>query len=206
MPAFRVRKIAFINFGLLLIFLASWISWYIYPLARSITKEYNAVEMTDGSFEYGLSKELGFLSEDVFYGKVSYAAVPSLFGGSNIPFFDKVYFQLNGDSKCTFVLYVTDEILDELSEWYDFSATNASNVSMEVRAVKVGDKYIVKSMESTEGELSWEFLMDGYHFYWCFLGIGLVAFMFFVGLVLIIVGVIHKPYRAENVIPLNGES
>ena len=68
MSFFRVRKVAFINFGLLFIFLASWISWYIYPLARTITKEFSAYEMTDGSFEYGMSEELGFLAEHVFYG------------------------------------------------------------------------------------------------------------------------------------------
>ena len=195
MSIFRVRKVAFINFGLLFIFLASWISWYIYPLARSITKEFTAYEMTDGSFEYGFSEELGFLSEHVFFGKVSYAAIPKLFGGTNIPFFDKVYFQLNGDSKSTFVLYVNDEILDEMAEWYDFGAMNASDVPMEVRAVKVGDKYIVKSMKSTDGELGWEFLMDGYHFYWCFVGIGLVSIMFVFGLVLVVVGIMHKPRR-----------
>jgi hypothetical protein len=198
MSVFRVRKVAFINFGLLLIFLASWISWYIYPLARSVTKEFSAYEMTDGSFEYGMSEELGFLSEHVFFGKVSYAAVPSLFGGSNIPFFDKIFFQLNGDTKCTFVLYATDEILDELSEWYDFSEANASEIPMEVRAVKVGDKYVVKSMKSTEGELSWEFLMDGYHFYWCFMGLSLVAILTILGIILIFVALVHKPRRQKS--------
>ena len=69
MSVFRVRKVAFINFGLLFIFLACWISWYIYPLAKSF-----------------------FVEEDLFYGKVSYAAIPSLFGGSNLPFFDKTFF------------------------------------------------------------------------------------------------------------------
>ena len=198
MSVFRARKVAFINFGLLFIFLACWISWYIYPLARTITKEFSAYEMTDGSYEYGMSEELGFLAEHVFYGKVSYAAVPSLFGGSNIPFFDKIYFQLKGDSKCTFVLYANDEILDEMAEWYDFSAMNASEIPMEVRAVKVGDKYVVKSMKSTDGELSWEFLMDGYHFYWCFLGVGLVSIMIFIGLVLVVVGIFHKPRRVKS--------
>ena len=200
MSVFRVRKVAFINFGLLFIFLACWISWYIYPLARSVVKEFTAYEMTDGSYEYGMSDELGFLAEHVFYGKVSYAAVPSLFGGSNIPFFDKIFFQLNGDSKCTFVLYANDEILDNMAEWYDFSAMNASDIPMEVRAVKVGDKYIVKSMKSTDGELTWEELMDGYHFYWCFMGISLVVFMILVGLVLVIVGVVHKPHRGKAVV------
>ena len=187
MSVFRVRKVAFINFGLLFIFLASWISWYMYPLARSVTKEF--------SFEYGFAA--AEWEEHFFYGKVSYAAVPSLFGGSNIPFFDKIYFQLNGASKCTFVLYANDEILDELAEWYDFSAANASEIPMEVRAVKVGDKYVVKSMTSTEGTLSWEYLMDEFHFYWCFVGLSLVAFMVVAGVALILVGLVHKPRQLK---------
>ena len=187
MSVFRVRKVAFINFGFLFIFLASWISWYMYPLVRSVTKEF--------SLEYGFAA--AEWEEHFFYGKVSYAAVPSLFGGSNIPFFDKIYFQLNGDSKCTFVLYANDEILDELAEWYDFSAANASEIPMEVRAVKVGDKYVVKSMTSTEGTLSWEYLMDEFHFYWCFVGLCLVAFMVVAGVALILVGLVHKPRQLK---------
>ena len=61
MSVFRVRKVAFINFGLLLIFLASWISWYIYPVARSITKEFSS--------EYGFAA--AEFEDHVFYGKVS---------------------------------------------------------------------------------------------------------------------------------------
>lgn len=99
MFVFRARKITFINFGLLFIFLSCWLSWYMYPLVRSIVKEYSAYDMIDGSFQYGMSEELEFLAEHFFYGKVSYAAVPSLFGGSNILFFDKIFFLFNGDSK-----------------------------------------------------------------------------------------------------------
>ena len=39
MSVFRVRKVAFINFGLLFIFLSCWMSWYIYPLAKSFFVE-----------------------------------------------------------------------------------------------------------------------------------------------------------------------
>ena len=67
MSVFRVRKVAFINFGLLFIFLASWISWYMYPLARSVTKEF--------SFEYGFAA--AEWEEHFFYGKVSYSSSSS---------------------------------------------------------------------------------------------------------------------------------
>ena len=175
MSVFRVRKVAFINFGLLLIFLASWISWYIYPLAKSF-----------------------FVEEDLFYGKVSYAAIPSLFGGTNLPFFDKTFFQINGDTKCTFVLYASDEILDRMAEWFDFSAMNASEVPLEIYASRVGGKFIVKSMDSTEGELSWDELSIDYQFYCCFVGLCIVAVMFVGGLVLVLVGVLHKPRQAKR--------
>jgi hypothetical protein len=187
MSFFRVRKVAFINFGLLFMFLACWLFWYIYPVARSITKEF--------SFEYGFAA--AEWSDHVFYGKVSYAAIPSLFGGSNIPFFDKTFFQINGDSKATFVLYADDEILDRMADWFDFSAANASEIPLEIYAVKVGDKFIVKSMASTDGELSWEELSVDYHFYWCFVGLSLVSLMFIAGLVLVLIGIFHKPRRRK---------
>ena len=187
MSFFRVRKVAFINFGLLFMFLACWLFWYIYPVARSITKEF--------SFEYGFAA--AEWSDHVFYGKVSYAAIPSLFGGSNVPFFDKTFFQINGDTGCTFVLYASDEILDRMADWFDFSASNASEVPLEIYAVKVGDKYIVKSMASTDGELSWEELSVEYHFYWCFVGLSFVSLMFVGGLILVLIGIFHKPRRRQ---------
>lgn len=186
MSVFRVRKVAFINFGLLFIFLSCWLSWYMYPLAKSVVKE----------IPYG--DEYSYLEEHYFYGKVSYAAIPSLFGGSNIPFFDKIFFQLNGDTECTFVLYASDDILDRMAEWYDFSAMNASDVSLEVKAVKVGDKFIVKSMASTDGELTWDELAVDYHFYWCFVGFCVVGVMFVGGVLLVLVGILHKPRRAKR--------
>lgn len=170
MSVFRVRKVAFINFGLLFIFLSCWMSWYIYPLAKSF-----------------------FVEEDLFYGKVSYAAIPSLFGGSNLPFFDKIFFQINGDTGATFVLYANDDILDRMAEWYDFSASNASEVPLEIYATRVGNKFVVKSMASTDGELSWEELSVDYQFYWCFVGVSAVVVMLIFGLVLVIVGIVHKP-------------
>ena len=178
MSVFRVRKIAFINFGLLFIFLACWISWYIYPLAKSF-----------------------FVEEDLFYGKVSYAAIPSLFGGTNLPFFDKTFFQINGDTQCTFVLYASDELLDDMSEWFDFSASNASEVPLEIYATRVGDRFIVKAMASTDGELSWDELSVDYQFHWCFVGVSIVAVMMIIGLLLLVVGIVHKPRHVKPQIP-----
>ena len=88
-----------------------------------------------------------------------------------------------------------------MAEWYDFSASDASEVPLEIYAVKVGNKFIVKSMASTNGELSWEELTVDYHFYWCFVGLGLVFFMFVFGLTLVIVGIMHKPRHVKPSIP-----
>jgi len=175
MSLFRVRKVVFVNFGLLLMFLACWVSFYIYPLAKSF-----------------------FVEEDLFYGKVSYAAIPSLFGGSNLPFFDKTFFQINGDTDCMFVLYASDEILDSMAEWFDFSAVNAAEVPLEIYASRVGNKFIVKSMASTNGALSWDDLAIEYQFYWCFVGVCVVAFMFACGLALVLIGVFRKPRRVKR--------
>ena len=176
MSVSRISKAAFINFGLLFIFLASWVSWYIYPVAKSF-----------------------FVEENLFYGKVSYAAIPSLFGGSDLPFFDKTFFQINGDTECTFVLYASDEILDRMAEWFDFSAMNASEVPLEIYASRVGNKFVVKSMASTNGELSWDELSIEYQFYWCFIGLCIVGLMFVGGLTFVLVGVFRKPRAPKPV-------
>ena len=53
------------------------------------------------------------------------------------------------------------------------------------------------SMESTDGSLSWNFLMDGYHFYWCFMGVSVVAIMLILGIILIFVALVHKPRQVR---------
>ena len=60
---FRTRKSAFFNIASLFLLAAVWMISYMQPELRSFLKE-----------------------DHIFYGKVSYAAIPSLFGGSNIPF------------------------------------------------------------------------------------------------------------------------
>jgi hypothetical protein len=98
-----------------------------------------------------------FKEEHLFYGRVSYAAIPSVFGGSNVPFLDKTFFRINGDDSATFVLYASEEMLDEMSDWFNFAAINVGDVPLEISAVRLSDnRYIVKSLASTYGELDWE--------------------------------------------------
>ena len=74
MRFYTSRKPALLNFSLLLMFLAGWLLSYLMPALKGLMQE-----------------------EHLFYGTVSHAAIPSIFGGSNIPFFDKTIFQINGD-------------------------------------------------------------------------------------------------------------
>ena len=93
MRFFTSRKPALLNFSLLLIFLAAWLSSYMWPALKGLLQE-----------------------DDLFYGTVSHAAIPSVFGGSNVPFFDKTIFQINGDEQANFILYASREMLDDMAD------------------------------------------------------------------------------------------
>lgn len=149
---FRTRKSAFFNIAFLFVIVAVWIVSYMQPVLRSFFKE-----------------------EHVFFGKVSYAAIPSIFGGTNIPFLDKTYFQLNGDPGATFVLYASKEMLEDMAEWFSFSAKDAEDIAVEVNAVRISDnRFIVKSIATADAELDWDTLSE-YHLYYSLLGLGLVG-------------------------------
>ena len=94
MSFFTTRKPVYLNLSLLFAFLGGWIFSYLFPVVKSFIVE-----------------------DDLFYGTVTHAAIPSVFGGSDIPFFDKTMFQINGDDQVTFVLYASKEILDEMLIW-----------------------------------------------------------------------------------------
>jgi hypothetical protein len=95
------------------------------------------------------------------------------------------------------VLYANDDLLDDMAEWFDFSAMNASEIPLEIYASRVGDKFIVKSMASKNGELSWDDLSADYQFYWCFMGVSVVAIMLILGIILIFVALVHKPRQVR---------
>ena len=170
MRFFTSRKPALLNFSLLLMFLAGWLMSYLLPALKGLLQE-----------------------EHLFYGTVSHAAIPSIFGGSNIPFFDKTIFQINGDDKANFILYASAEMLDNMSEWYSFASRNAGDIPLEISASRVNDKtFIVHSMSSTDGEIDFDTLVIDYQVYYAFIGCAIVLAMALASLSLFILWVVKK--------------
>lgn len=152
MSYFHTRKSVYFNIALFFLLVAVWVLSYMQPVLRSFFKE-----------------------EHLFYGKVSYAAIPSVFGGCNIPFLDKTFFQINGDDQVTFVLYSSQEMNAEMSEWFSFASKNVENEALEISAVRISeDKFIVKSIASNEGELDWGSISE-YQLYYSLCGLGVVG-------------------------------
>ena len=152
MSRFRSRRSIFFNVALLLLLVVVWCVSYAGPVLQSFFKE-----------------------EHLFYGQVSYAAIPSIFGGSNVPFLDKTFFKINGDDSATFVLYASEEMLDSMSEWFNFAAVNVGEVPLEISAVRLSDnRFIVKSLASTDGKLDWEEVTE-YHLLYSLIVLGIVG-------------------------------
>lgn len=144
--------------------MAGWISSYLAPAVSALAEE-----------------------DLVLYGTVTRATVPSVFGGTNIPFFDKVNFQINEDENANFVLYASQEMLDEMSEWFSFGAVNAGTIPLEIQAARVkGNTFVVHSLSSSNGDLDFETLTMDYQVYYAFIFACLVAGLLLVGIILLI--------------------
>ena len=151
-------------------FLAGWFLSYLMPALKGLMQE-----------------------EHLFYGTVSHAAIPSIFGGSNIPFFDKTIFQINGDDKVNFILYASADMLDTMSEWYSFASRNAGEIPLEISASRVNEKtFIVHSMSSSDGEIDFETLVMEYQVYYAFIGCSIVLAMALASLALFILWIVKK--------------
>lgn len=170
MRFFTSRKPALLNFSLLFMFLATWLISYMMPAIRGLLQE-----------------------EHLFYGTISHAAIPSIFGGSNIPFFDKTTFQINGDDQATFVLYASKEMLDDMSDWFSFAAINAGDIPLEISASRIDEKnFVVHSIASTDGEMDFDTLVMDYQVYYGFIGCAIVLAMVLASLVFFILWVVKK--------------
>ena len=170
MRFFTSRKPALLNFALLLIFLAGWLLSYLLPAIKGLMQE-----------------------EHLFYGTVSHAAIPSIFGGSNVPFFDKTIFQINGDDQANFILYASKDILDNMAEWYSFASRNAGDVPLEISASRINEHtFIVHSLASTDGELDFDSLVIDYQVYYAFIGCALVGILALSSLTLYILWIVKK--------------
>ena len=134
----QTRKSAFFNIALLFLVAIVWCVASTHYVARSFFKE-----------------------EHLFYGTVSHASIPSLFGGTDIPFLDRTFFQINGDKDVTFILYSSKEINDEMSEWFSFAEEGASEVPLEISAARINENtFVVKSIANNDGELEWDTLTE----------------------------------------------
>lgn len=145
-------------------------------------------------FSY-LSPAVNALAEEdlLLYGTVSRATVPSIFGGTNIPFFDKVNFQINEDEDANFVLYASQEMLDEMSEWFSFGAVNASTIPLEIQAARLKDNtFVVHALSSSNGDLEFETLTMDYQVYYAFIGVCLVVGLGLIGLVFLILWLVLR--------------
>ncbi|MCF0222558.1 MAG: hypothetical protein HUK19_09710 [Fibrobacter sp.] len=162
MSFFSRRKSYYLHFSFLFAFLGGWLFSYVFPVCKA------------------------FLEDDhMFYGTVSHASIPSIFGGTDIPFFDKTMFRINGDDDATFVLYASKEILDDMSEWFSFAAKNAGDIPLEISAARMdGNKFIVHSLASSDGELTVDDLVIDYQVYYGFLYAAAIALLWIFALVL----------------------
>lgn len=170
MRFYTSRKPALLNFSLLLFFLAGWLFSYIMPALKGLMQE-----------------------EHLFYGTVSHAAIPSIFGGSNIPFFDKTIFQINGDDQANFILYASKDMLNNMAEWYSFASRNAGDIPLEISASRIDNKtFIVHSLASTDGEMDFDTLVIDYQVYNAFIGCAIVLALALVSVILFILWIVKK--------------
>jgi len=135
---FQTRKYVYLNAALLFLLVIVWCVGSTHLVVRSLLVE-----------------------PHLFYGTLSHASIPSLFGGSNIPFLDKTYFQMNGDKDATFVLYSSAEMNEDMAEWYSFADMDASSIPLEIFAARVKDNvFVVQSIATNEGSLEWDELVE----------------------------------------------
>jgi hypothetical protein len=170
MRFYTSRKPALLNFSLLLFFLAGWLFSYIMPALKGLMQE-----------------------EHLFYGTVSHAAIPSIFGGSNIPFFDKTIFQINGDDQANFILYASEDMLNNMAEWYSFASRDAGDIPLEISVSRIDNKtFIVHSLASTDGEMNFDTLVIDYQVYNAFIGCAIVLALALVSVILFILWIVKK--------------
>lgn len=167
---YTVRKPAYLHFSILLLFLAGWLLSYMLPALKGLMQE-----------------------DKLFYGTVTHAAIPSVFGGTDVPFFDKTIFQINGDDKANFVLYASKEMMEDMAEWFSFAAMNAGDVPLQISAARVkSNLFVVHSISSMDGEMDFDELVMDYQVYYAFIGCGIVGGMALLSLVLLIMWLVKK--------------
>lgn len=190
---FHTKKAAFFNIALLFLIVATWCFFYMFPVLRCLPNHFLNTVLTEDEL---LGAEMipgGFYqTEYLMYGKVNYAAIPSLFGGSDIPFLDKTYFRMN-DDEATYVLYASADMLEEMSDWFSFGAVNVNELPLEVRAIRLGggDRYLVTSFSTSYGSLNRGDL-GAYMLSISVVGLGVEVALFLCFLIFVVLGIKAK--------------
>ncbi len=170
MSFFSSRKQFLLNFSFLFLFLGGWLFSYVQPVLKGMFQE-----------------------DHLFYGTVTHASIPSIFGGTDIPFFDKTMFRINGDDDVTFILYASKEMMDNMSEWFSFAARNAGEIPLEIAAARVSDsKFVVHSLASTDGEMDFDEMVMDYQVFYGFIFAGAVALLWLCALILFVSWLVKK--------------
>lgn len=166
---FQTRKYVYLNTSLLFLLIIAWCVSCTHLVVRSF-----------------------FSEPHLFYGTLSHASIPSLFGGSNIPFLDKTFFQINGDKDVTFILYSSQDLNDELAEWFSFASVDASSIPLEIYASRVKDNvFVVQSISTRDGGLDWEVLAD-YQMEYALIYAGITLLSFIAMVFFLVLGIITK--------------
>lgn len=154
---FQTRKYVYLNASLIFLLVVIWCVSCTHLVVRSLLVE-----------------------PHLFYGTLSHASIPSLFGGTNIPFLDKTFFQINSDEEATFILYSSEEMNEEMSEWFSFADEDAASIPLEIFAARAKDNvFVVQSIATNDGSLEWNELVEYQIEY--LLVYGGVAFVCFLG-------------------------
>ena len=178
----QTRKSIYINISLIFLIVLAWCVVSVQQVVRSF-----------------------FVEEHLFYGTVSHASIPALFGGTDIPFLDKTLFQINGDANANFVLYSSAEMNEFMADWFDFSDESASEIPLEISAARVNEHlFVVKSFGTSDGSLDWELLVDYQLYYaliWC-----AVAFVSFIGFLVFLIRGIRAKLPPRDRVPVYSAS
>lgn len=151
------KQVSALNLAIFSTFIMIWLLSYMKPVFTSLLKE-----------------------DDLFYGTVSFIAIPSIFGNSNIPFFDKQMFSINNDKEAEFHLYLSRDHKLTMMEWFKWWDTETQTpVPMEIKAARINKNvWIVKELTTIDGSVSEE-TMNDYHLRIAFWGILIEASLLF---------------------------
>lgn len=133
------KQISALNLAILSLFMMIWFFGYMKPIFSSLFKESN-----------------------LFYGTVSFIAVPSVFGNTNIPFLDKLIFNINNDKEASFYLYLSPQEKIDMTSWFSWWDTkNQAPIPLEIEAVRINKStWVVKKLSTIDGSISEEILKN----------------------------------------------